>query len=169
MSILETEPVKGFINRILPVGILSHPYDGMEEYIDVALERSNTECAEMLALRVRDNGIQRFGQTWAEYDGLLTDGRRVALQASEEVFVVNISGRGGIDFNEHAVWDRKQKIMNVLEIRDPGHNNQQVMYFDHFPNSKRIPKELSLLNVSRIFASMLVLLGDAGYPPPQGI
>jgi hypothetical protein len=59
--------------------------------------------------------------------------------------------------------------MNVLEIRDPGHNNQQVMYFDHFPNSKRIPKELSLLNVSRIFASMLVLLGDAGYPPPQGI
>jgi len=168
MSILETEPVKGFIHRILPFGILSPPDDGIEEHFDVSLEQSNTERAENIASRARDNGIYRYGPMWAEYTGLLRDGREVFLQASDDALVVIISSTGSGDFNEHARWDRKQKIVNTFEQRDPAHDNKAIMYYQVFPQSERIPEALSRLEVSRNFALMLRQIEEARRYPLQG-
>jgi len=102
------------IRRILPFGILFPSYDGIEEYIDAGLEWSNTNRAENIASRVRDNGIKRYGPMWAEYNGLLRDGREVFLQASDDALVVHIASKGRGNTNVHIRWDRKQKIVNSL-------------------------------------------------------
>ncbi|MCX6794088.1 MAG: hypothetical protein NTY06_03205 [Candidatus Gottesmanbacteria bacterium] len=143
MTILETKPVIGFIHRILPFGILSPSYDGIEEYIDIGLEWSNTKRAENI--------------------GLLRDGREVFLQASDDALVVHIASTDRGNTNVHIRWDRKQKIVNMLEIRDPDHNNQQVMYYQIAPQNERIPEALSRLEVSRNFAFMLISIEEARY------
>ncbi|MCX6791506.1 MAG: hypothetical protein NT149_00520 [Candidatus Gottesmanbacteria bacterium] len=153
MPILEAEPIIGFIRRILPFGRLPPSDDGIEEYIDVGLERSNTERAEKIASRVRDNGIYRYGPMWAEYNGVLKDDRDVFLQASDDALVVHIASKGRGDTNVHIRWDRKQKIVNMLEIRGPDHNNQQA---------------LSRFEVSRNFASMLGSIEKARFSPLLG-
>lgn len=158
MSILEVE----LIGRLPPSD------DGIEEYIDVGLERSNTERAENIASRVRDNGIYRYGPMWAEYTGLLRDGREVFLQASDDALVVHIASIGRGDTNVHIRWDRKQKIVNTFEQRDPAHDNKAIMYYQVSPQSERIPEALSRFEVSRNFASMLGQIEEAKRYPLQG-
>jgi hypothetical protein len=165
MSILEAGPIRVFIHRILPIGLFSSSHDGTEVDVDVGLERSNTERAEKIASRVRDNGIYNYGPMWAEYTGLLKDGRRVELQASDDALVVHIASTDRGNTNVRIQWDRTQKIVNMLEIRDPDHNNQQVMYYQVSPQNERIPASLSRLEVSRKFSSMLGEIEEAGFSP----
>jgi hypothetical protein len=169
MSILEAESDRGLISRIRSVGVFFQSDDGIEEYVDVGLEQSNTERAEKIASRVRDNGIRRYGPMWAEYDGLVKDGRKVSLQASDEALVVDIASTGRGDMNVQIRWDRQQKIVNTFEIRDPDHNNQLVTYYQVSPQSEYFPKVLSRFELSRNFASMLGLIEEAGHSPLRGV
>jgi hypothetical protein len=168
MQILEAEPVRAFIHRILPTWGLAPSDGGIEEHIDVGLDRSNRKRAEHIALRVRDYGIYRHGPMWAEYTGVLRDGRRVALQASDDALVVNITGTARGDCNEHARWDREQMIVNTFDERDPAHDNRAIMYYQIAPQSERIPKTLTRFEVSRKFTSMLGEVEKAGYFPLPG-
>lgn len=136
-------------------GIVPPPDDGIEEYFDLGLERSNTERAEKIALSVRQKGKRRFGEMWAEYNELLEDGRSVFLQASDSALVIHISGTGGGALNEHARWDRKRNIINTFEQRDPDRENIPIMYYQVAPRSERIPETLTRFEVSRKFAFML--------------
>jgi hypothetical protein len=165
MEILEAEPIRAFIRRILPIWRLAPSDRGGEEHIDKGLERSNSERAENIALQVRKNGIYRHGPMWAEYTGVLRDGREFFLEASDDALEVDISGTASGDFNEHARWDRKQKIVNTFGQRDPAHDNKAIMYYKSAPQSERIPETLTHLEVSRKFASMLGKLVEAKDSP----
>ncbi len=165
MQILEAEPIRAFIHKILPIWRLA-PSDGWgEEHIDEGLERSNRERAENIALQVRDKGIYRHGPMWAEYTGVLRDGRRVALQASDDALEVDISATARGDFNEHARWDREQKIVHTFDERDPDNIHTAIKYYQVAPQSGRIPETLTRLEVSRNFASLLGEIEEAGFSP----
>jgi hypothetical protein len=152
MALIEVETVKGYIQRILPIG--------REYYIDEGLEQSNRERAEKIASEVRERGHYPYGPMWAEYNGMSPNGTGVFLQASQEAFIVHISRMDGAGCREHARWDRKQKIVKTFGTSDPSDNNRAIMDYQVARQGERVRDVLLPYTVSCKFASLLGVIEE---------
>ena len=160
MSFLNIEGLKIY-------GIETPAEDAILDFVDPALEQSNSDGAERLATRLRETGIYRFGLMWAEWNGFLKDGRNVWLQSSDRELIVHIyPPKETISRNIHARWNRINHAIDLYEERDP-RLNTPVLSFEKFQPENCIPQTLSPWHVSHNFSAVLGLLEQVTQQPTE--
>jgi len=148
MSLLNLEGLRLY-------GIKPEVEDSILEPEDLVLEPFNTYRAEYMAIQIREeNGIYRFGPMWAENKLVLSDQRKVWLQASDSALVITIGASHDIPFETHVRWDRTRHILDSFGTWAPRHRMWLTNYRS-FDSELNFPTTFSYARASNAFSVVL--------------
>lgn len=83
---------------------------------DEFLKSTNRERAEKIAESLREKGKQRFGPMWSECDGILSNGRRIHLQASVDTLAIDILPTNKIPLNTYVRYDLAARTYDTYKV-----------------------------------------------------
>ena len=127
--------------------------DALLEVADKLLEQSNSDRAEEIALRVRENGLYNPDTGRTVLSGKVLGGRPFILSTSVDTLKIHFSPTEISPYSDHVIYNRSGKVEKLYEWNFI-QNQPLIMYRDsHGENN--FPPNLTLWDVSQSFADVL--------------
>lgn len=103
--------------------------DDIVDFVDWRRERENAGRAEVLAQRIRENGIYPFGDMWAERRFTLLHQNFAWVQSSQSALIIHVySEDGNAAIDAQARFNRDERALDSFGVWSTQQHEPSMLY-----------------------------------------